>query len=67
MTIKELHAITPSTQKLSIVDGFGNLNPLNRDDPVALAAFGDFAIQSIQVGEKDIEITIQMTPVKLNS
>lgn len=66
MTIKELHAITPSTQKLSIVDGFGNLNPLNRNDPVALAAYGDFAIHSIQVGEKDIEITIKMTPVKIN-
>jgi len=64
MTIRELHETTPATQKFYICED-GIVSPLNRDSVLALAAYGDYVIATIEGrAENELEITIKTQPVK---
>lgn len=64
MTIKQMHELFPSNHQITIEEN-GCAIPLERESPVALAAYGDFAIATVKAtGEKCIEISIKLQPVK---
>lgn len=64
MTIKQLNELVPTNHEITI-DENGCAVKLWRDSPVALAAYGDFAIAAIRAtGEHKLEISIKLQPVK---
>lgn len=64
MTIKQLHELLPDDHKITM-DENGCAIELWRNSPVALAAYGDFAIAAIRAtGEHKVEISIKLQPVK---
>lgn len=65
MTLNELNKITPDTNKIYFIDGWGCVQEFNRLDPVTLAAYGDFIIGSIEARNKnEIEIRFILVPQK---
>lgn len=65
MTIKQLLEIAPATQELWVLNGRGCVFELNRHDPLTLAAFSDFVIETIEARDVDeFEITLKLAPVK---
>jgi len=66
MTIKQLHELTPSDQKLYIGwNGF--TQELNRKNALELHAYGNYSISKIMaVSEDTIEADLLAQPVKEN-
>lgn len=64
MTIKDLHDMTPPATTIYVGVG-GNCRPLDRRDPVDLAAYGQYVIgEIIAAGENEIEVYIKTVLLK---
>lgn len=50
MTIKQLLEITPATQEIWVLNCKGCVFEIDRQEPIAVAAYGDFSIASIKIG-----------------
>ena len=65
MTVKQLLEITPATQEIWVLNCKGCVFEIDRQEPIAVAAYGDFSIASIEARDTDeLEITLKVVPVK---
>lgn len=64
MTVKDAVKVLKTAKKITI--GYGaNVIPCNVQDPLVLAAFGDYVVDSIcGVQEDEYEIDLAIAPVK---
>lgn len=64
MTIRQLHELTPTNQKI-FIGWDGSTQQLNRSNPLELTAYGDFSIAKIiAISEYTIEADLLSQPVK---
>lgn len=65
MTVKQLLEVVPDTQSIEIVNSYGCVFKLDRDDYLTLTAFADFVISSVEARSQDsLEISLKMIPMK---
>lgn len=64
MTVKDAVKVLKTAKKITI--GYGaNLIPCNVQDPLVLAAFGDYVVDSICSTDEDVfELDLAITPIK---
>lgn len=66
MTVKQALEVLKNATKVNLGCGANSI-PFDKDDPVIVAAFGDFAVDQIACCDSDAneyEIGIRMVPVK---
>lgn len=67
MTVKELLKVVPDTQTIEIVNSYGCVFKLDRNDYLTLTAFSDFVISAVEARDKDhLEVALKLVPVKEN-
>lgn len=65
MTVKQLLEITPATQEIWVLNCKGCVFEIDRREPIAVAAYADFVIASIEARNTDeFEVTLKLAPVK---